>query len=90
MTAFVDHYQDCMNSWRELLLKDSKCKFKSKARRRKRKGPVAAGSIRKGCKGAKRTALEPESITPGHDVVQPVQVKSEDVHEENFEAVAGK
>ena len=89
VTAFVYHYQDCMNSWRELLLKDSKHMFKSKAKARKRKGPVA-GRIGKGCKRAKRSTAEPDPIAPGHDVVQPLQVKSEKVYEEGFEVERGR
>ena len=92
VTAFVDHYQECMNAWRELLLKDSKYKVKSKVKAKKRKGPVAvaAGRIRRACKRAKRSTGESDTNTPRHDVAQPLQIKSENVHEEDFEVERGR
>ena len=86
VTAFVDHYQDCMNTWRELLLKDSR----SKAKAVKRKGPASAGRIKMGCKRAKRATRESDTNTPIHEGAPPLQVKSEDVIEEHFEVMQGR
>ena len=94
VTAFVDHYQDCMNAWRKLLLKDSKDKIRSKNTTRKRTAPLDIGRNRK--VGGKADALarrrevtQPLRVKCYHDVAKSPQFKSEDVNEKDIELERG-
>ena len=94
VTAFVDHYQDCMNAWRKLLLKDSKDKIRSKNTTRKRTAPLDVGRNRKvggntDALARRREVTQPLRVKCYHDVAESPQLKSEDVDEKDFDLEQG-
>ena len=89
VTAFVDHYQDCMNAWRKHLLKDSTDKI-----RRKNTAPLDVGrNLKVGGKAdalaRRREVTQPLRVKCYHDVAKSPQFKSEDVNEKDIELERG-